>query len=212
MSRYTLLKGKVIGQNQPNNTIFFLETIHVETNLVDLPGDVAANDSGPLLDENPSVLHVAVEWVNGDGGVLHDDFSSAGFGYWGVADLEGGVGFVKPCGLVLGSGHDIVVCVCVCVCVSGLVCAGELGKAVEGDGVWNSRRRDVVLVWRRPSCLTDICIHAWTLGPVRLKRTGKLNKTSIIISFTNQQARVETYACHVPEFTSSPWHVPWNAI
>ena len=61
--------------------IALLEAIHAGAELVYLAGDVAAKDGRPLLDEDTSVLHVTVERVDGDSGILHNDFPSADFKY-----------------------------------------------------------------------------------------------------------------------------------
>lgn len=64
----------------PNDTISLPEPIHAGTDLVHLAGDIAAKDGRPLLDEDAAVLHVTVQRVDGDGGVLHHNLPSAGFG------------------------------------------------------------------------------------------------------------------------------------
>ena len=64
----------------PNDTISLPEAIHAGTDRVHLADDVAAKDGGPLLDKDAAVLHVTVERVDGDGGVLHNVFLSAGLG------------------------------------------------------------------------------------------------------------------------------------
>jgi hypothetical protein len=72
---------------------------------VDFTRDVAADDRWELLDEDPGVLLVPVNGVDGDGGVLNDDFAGARDWHWGWADFEGGVGLLQPGGLVGWRGH-----------------------------------------------------------------------------------------------------------
>ena len=92
----------------PNDTISLLEAIHARADLIHLASDVTAKDSGPLLDEDADVLHVTVERVNGDGGILHNNLSGTGCGQWSITDLQRGVGLVKPCSLVLWCRHVFV--------------------------------------------------------------------------------------------------------
>ena len=76
-----------------------------------------------------SVLHVAVEWVDGHGGVFHDNLPGAGLRQGGIADLQRGAGLLKPCRLILRSRHR-------CVRYFG----GWLGMGAESSGqVWNKR-------------------------------------------------------------------------
>lgn len=67
-------------------------------------GDVAAEDGGPLLDEDADILHVGVERVDGDGGILDDDLAGASGGQRSVTDFERSSGFGEP-GSLVGDGH-----------------------------------------------------------------------------------------------------------
>jgi hypothetical protein len=71
-------REKAALQDLPNHTISVLEAIYAGTNLIYLAGDIAANDGGKLLDKDADVLHVTVEWIDGDGGIPHHDFPGAG--------------------------------------------------------------------------------------------------------------------------------------
>lgn len=70
-----------------------------------LAGYIAAEDRRPLLDEDARVLHVAIERVDGDGGVLDNDLSGASCGQWGAVDFQGCAGLDEPCGLIRRLGH-----------------------------------------------------------------------------------------------------------
>ena len=72
---------------------------------MDFARDVAADDRWELLDEDPGVLLVPVDGVDGDGGVLDDDLAGACGGHWGEADFEGRVGCFEPGGAVRWGGH-----------------------------------------------------------------------------------------------------------
>lgn len=67
-------------------------------------GNVAAEDGGPLLDEDTDILHVGVERVDGDGGVLDDNLAGTSGGQRGVTDFEGSTGLGEP-GSLVGDGH-----------------------------------------------------------------------------------------------------------
>lgn len=85
----------------PDDTIADLEAIlGVGPNFEDLAGYVAPEDGRPVLDEDTEFLDVPVEGVDGDCSVADDDLIGTRGWERGVADLKGGVGFVKPGGLV----------------------------------------------------------------------------------------------------------------
>jgi len=87
--------------NIPNNAVAFLEALLTRPYFIDLAGNITSEDGRPLLNKDAGILHVPVERVDGNGGVLHDDSARAGGGKGGVTDFEGSVGFGEPCGLVL---------------------------------------------------------------------------------------------------------------
>jgi len=91
--------------NKPDNTISFLEAIHTVAYLIHLAGHIAAKDGGPLLHEDAVVLHVAVQRVDGDSGVLDDDLAGASGGHGSVADAEWCAGGIEVRGAVLRRGH-----------------------------------------------------------------------------------------------------------
>jgi hypothetical protein len=72
---------------------------------VDGAGDVAAEDGGPLRDEDAVVLHVAVQGVDGHGRVFDDDLGGPRGGKGSRANAEGLRGGVEPGGGVGGGGH-----------------------------------------------------------------------------------------------------------
>ena len=92
--------------NLPDDAISFLKALRVPSHFIHLAGHVTAEDGGPLLDEDAGVLHMAVERVDGDGSILHDELAGTGRGQWGVAHLQGGVSFDEPCGLILRCRHS----------------------------------------------------------------------------------------------------------
>jgi hypothetical protein len=64
----------------PDYAIAFLEALNVGPNFEDHACHVASEHCGPLLDEDTMVLHMPVERVDCNGGVLHDDLASTGRG------------------------------------------------------------------------------------------------------------------------------------
>ena len=91
--------------NVPDHTIAFLEALNARADFVDFTRDIAADDRRELLDEDPGVLLVPVDGVDGDGGVLDDDLAGTCGWHWGRADFEGSVCLLEPGGLVLWGGH-----------------------------------------------------------------------------------------------------------
>ena len=92
--------------NLPDDAISFLKALRVRSHFIHLAGHVTAEDGRPLLDEDAGVLHMAVERVDGDGSILHDELAGTGRGQWGFAHLQGDVGFDEPCGLILRCRHS----------------------------------------------------------------------------------------------------------
>lgn len=90
----------------PDDTISFLEALHVRSHFIHLAGHVTAEDGRPLLDEDARILHMTVEWVDGNGSILDDELARASRGQWGIANLQGGIGFHEPCGLVCRCCHS----------------------------------------------------------------------------------------------------------
>jgi len=78
--QHQYMPGKITSHHLPNDTISLPEAIHATTDLKHFTSDITAKDGGPLLNEDASVLHMRVERIDGDGGVLHNNFPSAGFG------------------------------------------------------------------------------------------------------------------------------------
>ena len=60
-------------------------------------GNIATEDGRPLLDEDADILHVAVEWIDGDGSVSNDEFVRTSGRHGCFAYLQGGIGFAEPC-------------------------------------------------------------------------------------------------------------------
>lgn len=92
--------------NVPDDAISFLKALRVRSHFIYLAGHVTAEDGGPLLDKDARVLHVAVERVDGDGSILHDELAGTGRRQWGVAHVQGCVGFHEPCGLIRRCRHS----------------------------------------------------------------------------------------------------------
>lgn len=86
----------------PNNPIPNLEPRHALTNRMDGSGYVAPKYRGVLLHEDAEILHVAVERVDGNGGVLDHDLAGAGGGERGRSDAQWRAGGVEEGG---GVGH-----------------------------------------------------------------------------------------------------------
>jgi len=95
--------GRVI--DEPKNPIGLLEAIHTGSYFIHLAGYIAAKDGGPLLHKDAVVLHVAVQRVDGDSGVLDDYLAGASGGHGSVADAEWCAGGIEVCGAVLRRGH-----------------------------------------------------------------------------------------------------------
>ena len=93
--------------NLPDDAISFLKALRVRANLIHLASYVTAEDSGPLLDEDADVLHMAVERVDGDGSILYNELSGTGYGQWGVVHLKWGASFDEPCGLIGRCSHSL---------------------------------------------------------------------------------------------------------
>ena len=91
--------------NLPNDAISFLKALRVRSHSIHLTGHVTAEDGGPLLDKDAGVLHMAVEWIDGDGGILHNELTGTGRGQRGITHLQGGVGFDEPCGSIRRYRH-----------------------------------------------------------------------------------------------------------
>ena len=98
--------------NLPDDAISFLEALRIRSHLIHLAGNVATEYRRPLLDEDARVLHMAVERVDGDGGILHDKLAGTGRWQWYVVHLQGIVGFDEPCGLILWCRHPYVFSSC----------------------------------------------------------------------------------------------------
>lgn len=77
----------MLSNNIPNYTISFLEAFDILSHFVHLTGDIAAEDGGPLLHEDPGVLHMTVERVDRNRGVFDDDFSWASCGQRSISHL-----------------------------------------------------------------------------------------------------------------------------
>lgn len=87
--------------NSPNYSISLLKALmHLRSNFMDYTGHVATEDGGPLLDEDSSLLHVAIQRVDGDGNVTDDEFVGTGGRHRCFAHLQGTIGFVEPRGSV----------------------------------------------------------------------------------------------------------------
>lgn len=95
----------LIFDNVPDHTIAFLEALNARTDFVDFTCDIAADDRWELLNEDPGVLLVPVDGIDGDGRVLDDDLARTCGWHWGRADFEGSVCLLEPGGLVLWRGH-----------------------------------------------------------------------------------------------------------
>ena len=94
MSIYSKSAGSVEGyepdgKDVPNNAISLLEARDSCADLVNLAGDVASDDSGPLLNEDACVRHVPIEGINGDCGVFDDELACTGSGHWGIGYFKG---------------------------------------------------------------------------------------------------------------------------
>lgn len=64
----------------PNDSISFLKALCVWSHLKHLASHVTAKDGRPLLDEDTGVLHMAVERIDSDGSVPHDELPRTGLG------------------------------------------------------------------------------------------------------------------------------------
>jgi hypothetical protein len=71
-----------------HDTIALLEVLHAAADFDDLAGDVAAEDNGPVLDENAIVLDLPIDWVDGNRVVLDDNLSVIGLRNFGAGDTE----------------------------------------------------------------------------------------------------------------------------
>lgn len=90
-----------VGKDIPNNTIANLEAfMHIGSNLVDHASHVAAKNGRPLLDKDTSGLHVAVQGVDGNGGISDNEFVGPGGWHGSLAHLERSAGLVEPGGPV----------------------------------------------------------------------------------------------------------------
>ena len=66
--------------NLPDDTISFLEALHVRSHFIHLTGHITAEYGRPLLDEDARILHMTVEWVDGNGSILNDELARASRG------------------------------------------------------------------------------------------------------------------------------------
>ena len=60
----------MLSNNIPNYTISFLEAFNIISHFVHLTGNIATEDGGPLLHKDTRVLHMTIEWVDSNCGVV----------------------------------------------------------------------------------------------------------------------------------------------
>jgi hypothetical protein len=104
----TLWQWITPNHNVPDHTITFLEAVNARADLIDLTGNITAEDGGPLLDEDAVVLLVAVQRIDGDGGVLENYFVGSGWGKGSWVDYERFARFFEPGCLVGWLRHDVL--------------------------------------------------------------------------------------------------------
>ena len=100
-----IVLSKDQGRNSPNNSIALLKNFHIRTNVVYFTGNIVSKDGREFFDEDPDVCHVAVDGIDGYGGVIHDDFAWTRDWKRCRLDFEGKAGFVDLGGEVLSIGH-----------------------------------------------------------------------------------------------------------
>lgn len=77
----------MLSNNIPNYPIPFLEAFNTTSHFIHLTGNIATEDGGPLLHEDTGVLHMTVERVDSNRGVLNDKFSWTRCGQRSISHL-----------------------------------------------------------------------------------------------------------------------------
>jgi hypothetical protein len=94
--------------DSPYNTVTFLKALRVRPYFIHLASHIATENGGPLLNEDSRVLHMAVEWVNGDRSILDYEFTGACGWQWRGIHFQWSTGFDEPCCLIRRCCHSLV--------------------------------------------------------------------------------------------------------
>ncbi|KAK3368438.1 hypothetical protein B0H63DRAFT_565128 [Podospora didyma] len=97
--------------------------------------NIAAKDGGILFDKDAGALHVAVERVDGTGGVADSQLVGSGGGHGCISDLKGSSGFVEQSGLEVEATIDILI-----------IGAGPTGLCAAKTILQHDANADLVLI------------------------------------------------------------------